>query len=129
VPFFQPKNNNTAARFRCSIACPQVSVVDGKPFVCIDMGEGKPDLQAVEEKLLVEMHSITRKQGQKAAQQAQFIIVGSDLPRRGALSTISEGTVTAPQSSSSAAAPGGDAAAASRSGVTAGSEVTGDKVS
>lgn len=102
-------------------------MVDGKPFVCIDMGEGKPDLQAVEEKLLVEMHSITRRQGEEAAKQAHFIIVGSDLPRR-ALSTISEGTATAPQSSSSVAAPGGDAAAASWSGLTADSAAAAEQV-
>lgn len=77
-------------------------MVDGKPIVCIDMGEGKPDLEAVEEKLLLEMQSLTLKRGEAVAQQAQFIIVGSDLPQR-TLSTISEAALPSHQSSGSAA--------------------------
>jgi hypothetical protein len=88
----------------------QVSLVDGKPIVCIDMGEGKPDLQAVEEKILAEMHSLTMKQGQAVAQQAQFIIVGSDLPPERTLSTISEGTLHMQPSAGSALVSGGAAA-------------------
>jgi hypothetical protein len=75
----------------------QVSVVDGKPIVCIDMGDGK-DPQAVEEQLFLEMQSLTLKRGEAVAQQAQFIIVGPDLPQR-ALSTISEAAQPSQQSS------------------------------
>lgn len=80
----------------------QVSVVDGKPIVCIDMGEGKPDMQAVQDKLLAEMQSLTLKEGDAVAQQAQFIIVGSDLPPQRTLSTISEGALQPQQSGASA---------------------------
>lgn len=53
------------------------------------MGEGKPDMQQIEDQILQQMHSITIHQGAAAAKQAKFIIVDSDLPHR-TLSTISE---------------------------------------
>jgi hypothetical protein len=67
-------------------------------------------LQAVEEKLLAEMQTLTLDQGEAVAKQAQFIIVESDLPApQRTLSTISEGTLPADAQQSG---DGGAAAAA-----------------
>lgn len=113
-----PLCTRVPAHARVCAARPQVSLVDGKPIVCIDVGDGQqPDLQAVEEKLLAEMQSLTLKQGQAVAEQAQFIIVGSDLPPERTLSAISE-TPTLPMQASggSALASGtqGDAVSAAQ---------------
>lgn len=72
-------------------------------------------LQAVEEKLLAEMQTLTLDRGEAVAKQAQFIIMESDLPApQRTLSTVSEGTLPADTQQS------GDGAAAAAADTTLG---------
>lgn len=104
--------HNVAVVLCCAVLChdalrvrpSQFAMVDNKPVVCIDMGAGKPNMEQLEEKLLVEMQSITLERGEEVAKQAKFIIVGSDLPHR-TLSAISEAPLPTQQSDNSGAMP------------------------